>query len=238
MHKTRDVNHLSFLGATNNTKHKKSVYLEGANIFYQNNKITQVAPADNDIYNNLPFNFLQNGVVYECLKPIILLERSMGIFPISVVSDGATKVTLSLMIYSIVLLLLILLYIAYIKWDKVEFIKSAEGKFEEAVIDYLFTVYLIPVIIIPVAWYESTRTASVFSEWRAFENIYEKITQKKLPLFMGNKPLLVALGVPMLSCGTMVVTHITMVRFRILQVSCLILSTISVAINYFVYIFL
>nr|UNE74350.1 gustatory receptor 3 [Holotrichia oblita] len=214
MYRGGDITNLNII----NTKPKRSVYLEGANIFYQPNKV-QVAPAPNrEAIGDLPFNVSENGVVYECLKPIILLERAMGIFPISVVQRGRAKVTLPLTIYSAFVFLLIISYIGYTKWDKVEIVRSAEGKFEEAVIDYLFTVYLIPVILIPVAWYESSRTASVFSEWMAFENVYQKITGKKLPLFMGNKPLLVTLGLPILSCGTMVVTHITMVHFRVIQV--------------------
>lgn len=219
MYKTSDINNLAFLGATNNLKPRKSVYLEGATFFHQTNKITQVAPTTDDTHNKLPFDISGNSVVYECLKPIILLERSMGIFPISVDFRGNAKVTLPLMIYSVIVLILILLYIAYIKWDKVEIIRSAEGKFEEAVIDYLFTVYLLPVVIIPIAWYESTKIASVFSEWMAFERIYQRITRKRLPLFMGNKPLFIILGLPILSCGTMIVTHVTMVHFRIIQVS-------------------
>nr|AKC58581.1 gustatory receptor 4 [Anomala corpulenta] len=220
MYRPTDVNNLSFLGSNNNYKPKKSVYLEGASVFYQKNKVTQVAPAlsNNAQWNNLPYSASEGGVVQECLKPIIMLERSMGIFPISVVPGGFSKVTLPWMIYSVFVFLLILSYIGYIKWDKVEIVRSTEGKFEEAVIDYLFTVYLIPVVIIPIAWYESSRMASVFSEWMAFERIYQTITHKKLPLFMGNKPLLVTLGLPILSCGTMVVTHITMVHFRIVQV--------------------
>ncbi|KAI4465034.1 invertebrate gustatory receptor [Holotrichia oblita] len=219
MYRPTDVNNLSFLGSNNNYKPKKSVYLEGASVFYQKNKVTQVAPAlsNNAQWNNLPYSASEGGVVQECLKPIIMLERSMGIFPISVVPGGFSKVTLPWMIYSVFVFLLILSYIGYIKWDKVEIVRSTEGKFEEAVIDYLFTVYLIPVVIIPIAWYESSRMASVFSEWMAFERIYQTITHKKLPLFMGNKPLLVTLGLPILSCGTMVVTHITMVHFRIVQ---------------------
>lgn len=220
MYKPSDVNNLSFLSGSNNYKPKKSVYLEGANVFYQTNKVTQVAPAisNNGQWNNLPFSTSDGGVVQECLKPIIMLERSMGIFPISVMPGGFAKVTLPLMVYSVFVFFSILLYIGYIKWDKVEIVRSTEGKFEEAVIDYLFTVYLLPVVIIPIAWYESSRMASVFSEWMAFERIYQTITHKKLPIFMGNKPLLVTLGLPILSCGTMVVTHITMVHFRIVQV--------------------
>lgn len=217
---TNNLKALSFLANSNNEKPKKGLYVEDTNVFYPPNNIKQVAPAPPIAYGeNMPFVTSQNGVVYECLKPMLLLERTVGIFPINVTLGSLAKVTLPLLIYSVILFLFIVLYIAYIKWDKVEIVRSAEGKFEEAVIDYLFTVYLVPVVIIPIAWYESKITASVFSEWIMFEKTYQKISGKKLPLFMGNKPLFVTLGLPLLSCGTMIVTHITMVNFRVIQVS-------------------
>lgn len=158
------------------------------------------------------------GVVFETLKPVIYLLRALGLFPIAKLPPGVFMVSVPLLIYSVVLLLTVAGYVGYIKWDKVEIVKTAEGKFEDAVIDYLFSVYLLPVVLIPIALYEAKKVAKVYNEWCLFEDIYRRTTGKKLPLFLGNKPLVVSLALPLLSCGTMVVTHVTMVHFRILQV--------------------
>lgn len=124
-----------------------------------------------------------------------------------------------MMVYSTVVFLLVVSHICYIQWDKLEMVQTTEGRFEEAVIDYLFTIYLVPVIIVPVTWCEGRKMADVFTEWSLFEKMYKKITGKRMPLFMGNKVLLVAIGLPILSCGTMAVNHVTMAHFRILHVS-------------------
>ncbi|XP_022904370.1 gustatory and odorant receptor 24 [Onthophagus taurus] len=214
-----NLNSLSVFGDMDNTgggtRRKRSVYLEGAQTYYQPHKI-KVGPAPNG--PPLPFNKKDNGVVFECLTPINMLGCAMGIFPIRGSSYGMAQVSLPMIIYSIFLLLVMSGYIGYIKWDHVEMVKSTEGKFEEAVIDYLFTVYLVPIIILPLTWYESRNIASIYCEWSTFERIYLKISGKRLALFMGNKPLLVTLGLPILSCAIMVVTHITMAHFRFLQV--------------------
>lgn len=159
------------------------------------------------------------GIVFGTLKPILLLMRAFGLFPITITEPGAFKVTPTLLIYSGGVFAVIMAYIGYIKWDKVEIVRSAEGKFEEAVIDYLFSVYLVPVVIIPLVLYESSKVAKVYTNWLMFEGIYQRIASKKLPLFLGNRPLMVALLLPILGSGTMVVTHVTMVNFRFLQVS-------------------
>lgn len=164
------------------------------------------------------FEQQHQGVVFETLKPVIYLLRAIGLFPIAKVPPGVYAVSTPLLIYSAAVLLTIASFVGYIKWDKVEIFKTAEGKFEDAVIDYLFSVYLLPVVMIAIALYEARKVAQVYNEWNLFEDIYKKTTGKKLPLFLGNRPLMVALALPMLSCGTMVVTHVTMVHFRVLQV--------------------
>ncbi|XP_017774851.1 PREDICTED: gustatory and odorant receptor 24 [Nicrophorus vespilloides] len=202
----------------NGSKPKKAVFLDGVS-FEAKASYTKVAPAPNSNYNPMMYNhMISETIVYDTLKPIIYLARAMGIFPVSFVSKGKFKITTVLLVYSGFVLLVMVGYIGYIKWDKVEIVKSAEGRFEEAVIGYLFTLYLVPVLMLPVSWYEAIKLVRVFNDWSVFERIYRKIQQKSLPLFTGNKPLIISLALPILSCVIMVVTHLTMVFFRFLQV--------------------
>lgn len=46
-----------------------------------------------------------------------------------------------------------------------------EGRFVEAVIAYLFIVNLLPIIIVPLMWYESIKIASMLQDWSRLEVI-------------------------------------------------------------------
>lgn len=197
----------------------RRVLLDGS-ATYNRPKMVQVAPVTMPPPIAKAFEQQQQeGVVFETLKPVIYLLRAIGLFPIALkIPPGVFAVSVPLFVYSIAVLLTVAGYVGYIKWDKVEIVKTAEGKFEDAVIDYLFSVYLLPVVLIPIALYEAKKVAKVYNEWSLFEDIYKRTTGKKLPLFLGNKTLVVSIALPLLSCGSMVVTHVTMVHFRILQV--------------------
>ncbi|XP_044750192.1 gustatory and odorant receptor 63a [Coccinella septempunctata] len=95
---------------------------------------------------------------------------------------------------------------------------ETETRFEEAVIDYLFTVYLIPIVINLITLYEAKFHAEIMNDFKKFEKLYKKIAKKKLDLFVGNKPLLMTIVLPIISCATMIVNHITMANFRLVQV--------------------
>ncbi|KAF5281537.1 hypothetical protein FQA39_LY05072 [Lamprigera yunnana] len=200
----------------NGNKKKRGVYLKGANFNVQNDdkRITPVR------YNVQPLvQQSLDGIVYECIKPMILLMRSMGVLPLHPISETKQfKIAPILMIYSIILYIAMLSYVGYVKWDKVEIVRSTEEKFEEAVIDYLFSVYLFPVVLVPITWYECIKMASVFNDWHNFESIYKKLNAKNLPVFTGNKPLIVTIILPIVSCGSMVINHITMAHFRTIQI--------------------
>lgn len=199
-------------------KPRRSVYLESADGYFSASpNYTRVAPAP--VHFKGPLNKQNNGIIYETLKPILLLVKIIGVFPIANVAPGIFKVTPQLMGYSAAIFIFVTGYIGYIKWDKVEMVRSAEGRFEEAVIDYLFTVYLIPIIVNPIVWYESRKLANVITDWVYFEKLYNKITKKKMSLFLGNKPLIITIALPVLACAIMIVTHMTMVHFRAIQVS-------------------
>lgn len=48
-------------------------------------------------------------------------------------------------------------------------LQNLEGKFVEAVIAYLFIVNLLPIIIVPLMWYEGIKIASILNSWMDFE---------------------------------------------------------------------
>lgn len=198
-----------------NNKEKKHVYLESA-LFHQSskNQIVPILPGRKQAFEKGDY-----GIVYDNLKPMFLLCRTVGILPISYIRRTTFKATNTWLIYSVVLFLLMISYIAYIKTDKVEIVNMSEGRFEEAVIDYLFTIYLIPIVICPLSWYESRSMNKVFNDWIVFEKIYKKVTGHVLLLKLGNKAILLVIAIPILSFGTMIVTHITMANFFILRVS-------------------
>ncbi|KAJ8971869.1 hypothetical protein NQ317_008545 [Molorchus minor] len=136
---------------------KRSVYLEGTQPYYQNSSNNTITKLLQDIPGQ-PLNaFKDSGeldsVIFDTLKPILTFLRIVGIFPLGN-SGRIFQMTVKWMIYSATIYLIILGYIGYIRWDKVELVRSAEARFEEAVIDYLFTIYLVPIVINPIIWYE------------------------------------------------------------------------------------
>lgn len=48
-------------------------------------------------------------------------------------------------------------------------VRHLGGRFEEAIIAYLFLVNLLPIIIIPLMWYEAQKMARLFNDWTEFE---------------------------------------------------------------------
>ncbi|RZC42344.1 gustatory and odorant receptor 24 [Asbolus verrucosus] len=215
---------VGILGEPLNQKPRRSVFLESALDSAQGPHTTKVAPAPVKFINKpteaFELNKQRGGVIYETLKPIRFLMRIMGIFPIANTDTELRvfKMTPHWLGYSVIIFLLIVGYIGYVKWDTVEIVRSQEGRFEEAVIDYLFTVYLLPIVINPIVWYEGKKLASVVTELIYFERIYNKVTKKKMTIFFGNKPLIITVVLPVISCLTMVVTHVTMAHFKIIQV--------------------
>ncbi|CAG9864389.1 unnamed protein product, partial [Phyllotreta striolata] len=154
-----------------------------------------------------------NSVVFDSMRPLLMFMKIIGISPIAHV-DLFFQVTLQWMLYSGAIFLFMMGYIGYIQWDKLDMVRSSEGRFEEAVIDYLFSVYLLPIVINPIACVEAKKLARVLTNFMAFEKIYHKITRKKFIHFLGNKPLVVTFVLPVLACAMMIITHTTMVRFK------------------------
>ncbi|KAF7269938.1 gustatory and odorant receptor 24-like [Rhynchophorus ferrugineus] len=224
---TFNPRHFSVVDNSLPQRKAKNVYLEGAMSFYKpHTPITKVVPAPgNQIYNTqhndkrTVISAFQesNSKMFESLKPIFLLLRTMGIFPIRHKSE-TFKVSLSWIAYSLIILMTVAGYIGYLKWTKVKITQNADGRFEEAVIDYLFTVYLVPIVISPIALYEARKQADVLTHVMAFEKIYNKITKKYLQVNLWKKTITLSIALPLLGCIIMVITHLTMADFNVIQV--------------------
>ncbi|KAG5889450.1 hypothetical protein JTB14_016432 [Gonioctena quinquepunctata] len=223
---SQNLNNLSLIeDATRGNSRRRSVYLEGAQPFYQNpqknhNQVIKVAPFEpsgpGDPIKAFRNSKELNSVLFDTLKPMLYLLKAVGLLPIANVGP-IFEVTLQLLIYSIAVFVVFFGYICYIKWDKVEMVRSAEARFEEAVIDYLFTVYLVPIVMNPIAWYGARKQARLLTNFIAFERIYQRVTKNKFPPLMGNRPMIIVCGFPILGIATMVVTHVTMVHFKFVQ---------------------
>lgn len=48
-------------------------------------------------------------------------------------------------------------------------VRSLEGRFEEAVIAYLFLVNILPVLIVPLIWTETGKFCRILNDWTDFE---------------------------------------------------------------------
>lgn len=121
--------------------------------------------------NNLIEPDISNDIIYESIKPVFTIMRVMGVLPITRPMAGVSQfhIASSSMLYSIVIFCSLVSYVLYLSLHKVQILRTAEGKFEEAVIEYLFTVYLFPMIAVPILWYETRKIANVLNGWVDFE---------------------------------------------------------------------
>ncbi|CAH4027627.1 unnamed protein product [Pieris brassicae] len=121
--------------------------------------------------DNLITPEIYKDIVYENIKPVFTLLRMMGVLPITRSSTDKNQFNIASpsMLYSVFLYLCLIGYVLYLSLNKVQILRTAEGKFEEAVIEYLFTVYLFPMLAIPIMWYETRKIAEILNGWLAFE---------------------------------------------------------------------
>lgn len=70
------------------------------------------------------------------------------------------------------------LYVYFVAVSRLRIISNLEGRFEEAIIAYLFLVNLVPILLIPMMWYESKKVAQLLNSWSDFEvgEIFELIS--------------------------------------------------------------
>ncbi|XP_059610111.1 gustatory and odorant receptor 24 [Phlebotomus argentipes] len=166
---------------------------------------------------HIPF---PQDIIYENAKPINIVLQFMGALPISKPRPGESEYRLSslTMFYSFVVLAALLTYVVFVVIKRIAIVRNLEGRFEEAVIAYLFLVNLLPVVIVPMMWYESRKVVKVWNHWSDFELLYFQVSKRPLAINLKMKALVIAIVLPLLASLSVVVTHVTMVHFRISQV--------------------
>lgn len=133
------------------------------------------------------------------------------------------------------------IYVIYVASNRIKIVQSLEGRFEESVIAYLFLVNILPICIIPMIWIETKKVAQVLNDWTDFEVIsiiflmsdwvytvytkilstqilYHKISNRPMAFSLKKKALVIAILLPIITSISVVVTHLTMGEFKILQV--------------------
>nr|QHN69213.1 gustatory receptor 7 [Sirex nitobei] len=123
------------------------------------------------------------------------------------------------MIYSAIIYLALTAHVLYAMWNRIKVVVAVEGRFEEAVIAYLFIVYLMPNFLIPIFWYEAPKNAECFNHWRDFQIFYNRVTTRSLPINLKRRSMWTAILVPCLSAASMIGTHFTMIHFSLWQVN-------------------
>uniref|UniRef100_A0A182XBJ8 Gustatory receptor n=1 Tax=Anopheles quadriannulatus TaxID=34691 RepID=A0A182XBJ8_ANOQN len=162
----------------------------------------------------------QTCMVFESSKPIYLVLRAIGVLPYTRLPSGGTAFVLASpsMTYCVLFFLLLTVYIAFILLNRIEIVRTLEGRFEESVIAYLFIVNILPILIIPLMWYESRKVVSVVNGWVDFETVYRKTSGRALELRLRTKAQVIAILLPILCSLSVAITHVTMVDFKLLQV--------------------
>ncbi|XP_059051665.1 gustatory and odorant receptor 24 [Achroia grisella] len=177
-----------------------------------------VAPLKDNLVNPI----ISKDIIYENIKPVFTIMRLMGVLPLTRPKPAVNQFQIASpsMLYSAIVYVSLVSYVLYLSLHKVQILRTtgAEGKFEEAVIEYLFTVYLFPMITVPILWYETRKIAAVLNSWVQFEVAYKQMSGRSLPIKLYNKALAIAIVIPVLSTTSVVVTHITMVHFKLTQI--------------------
>ncbi|KAL1491024.1 hypothetical protein ABEB36_011683 [Hypothenemus hampei] len=203
----------------------QNAFLDGSRPYYKTTKnpITKVAPAPPPQYMNgdntaIMEAFDDDGElkskIFDTIKPVFATLRILGMLPLS--RQGPVfDVTVKWIIYSVLVLSGVAGFLGYLKYFKINVTESGEGRFEEAVIDYLFTIYLVPIVMNVIALYEARKQANVLTQMIAFERIYSRKFKRRLPIDLGSKPMVIMLVLIILGSGIMVTTHFTMANFVI-----------------------
>lgn len=128
------VNHIAYINQGNlmnpDQARGRGVYLEGCNLYEKPAKITQVAPASFANQNGArpAFEVDEEDVIFDRLKPMLMVLRALGVFPIASTQPGLYTVTPALLGYSVGILLIIGGLLAYTKIISVGDNKNAERK--------------------------------------------------------------------------------------------------------------
>lgn len=165
-----------FAAQMNEKPNKKNIFLNGSPM-----RTSYLKPSSTNVISPMKNNFISHPVtkevVYENIKPVFILLRIMGILPLTQSSGTLHQFSFmsAAMLYSVILFSSLVGYVIYLSLYKVQILRSTDGKFEETVIEYLFTVYLFPMTAIPIMWCEAHKIAGVLNSWIDFEVKYENI---------------------------------------------------------------
>uniref|UniRef100_A0A182N5Z3 Gustatory receptor n=1 Tax=Anopheles dirus TaxID=7168 RepID=A0A182N5Z3_9DIPT len=233
-----NANTLRFDGTMREPKRNRNVFLDVKPVAEQNADANPAAPRTGQSRRNATVfsnrvgfppvtpkeAFVNSGatsMVYESSKPIYMVLRALGVFPYTRhAATGETVFALAspAMAYCALFFLLITVYIAFILMNRIEIVRTLEGRFEESVIAYLFIVNILPMLIIPLMWYETRKVAGVVNGWTDFETVYRETSGRALELNLRTKAQLIAVLLPILCSVSVAITHVTMVDFKLLQV--------------------
>lgn len=110
-------------------------------------------------------------IIFNTIKPLYSVLRAMSALPLQMASPGKLEFRFAspIMVYTIVFFTTMMCYASYIGVTRLHIVKTSEGRFEEAVVAYLFIVNLLQIFFIPILWYESRKIARVLNDWNDFE---------------------------------------------------------------------
>ena len=72
-------------------------------------------------------------------------------------------------LYSITLFSIVIMAVIFSFFTDTTTIKSAEGKFERTIDTYFVNIQLLPLLLIPIMWYETPKIAISFNAWSHLE---------------------------------------------------------------------
>ncbi|XP_046751421.1 gustatory and odorant receptor 24 [Diprion similis] len=158
-------------------------------------------------------------IVYENMKAVVMVVRIMGALPIMRPYIGVTKFKFAsnTMIYSVLVYVAMTAYVLYVIWNRIKIVQAVQGRFEEAVIAYLFIVFLVPNFLVPVFWYETRKNAGCFNHWMDFEIFYTRVTTRYLPINLRLRAIWISILVPVISTACVFTTQMTMDNFVLWQ---------------------
>ncbi|XP_030385835.1 gustatory and odorant receptor 63a [Scaptodrosophila lebanonensis] len=160
------------------------------------------------------------SVFYRNIAPVNWFLLLIGALPMVRSGPGRARLELKSVafLYSIIFFIFLSCYVAYVAYHRIETVRSLSGPFEEAVIAYLFLVNILPIVMIPVLWWETDKVAKLFNDWDDFEVLYYQTCGHSLPLHLREKALWISIILPILSVLSVIVIHTTMVDLNLMQV--------------------
>ncbi|XP_075162550.1 gustatory receptor 63a [Haematobia irritans] len=186
----------------------------GKQVYQMNKARPSIATISSTNQHFVPNAFYQN------VAPIKWFLCLIGVLPMIRSGPGTTRFAVRSLPFGYCVIVFICLsgYVFYVTNKRILIVTSLSGPFEEAVIAYLFLVNLLPIISIPIMWWETRKVCTLFNDWDDFEILYYQISGHSVPLNLRRRAQNIAIILPVLSILSVIVTHITMADFNFVQV--------------------